>query len=41
MLTDRQMGKRTDRQSEIAKLIVACRNFADDPINYEETGEQE
>jgi len=43
MHTDRQTGRETDEQTvgqtEITKLIVACRSFADDPLNYGGTGE--
>jgi hypothetical protein len=35
----RQTDGQTDGQTEITKLIIDCRNFANDPLNYGETGE--
>ena len=37
--TGRQADGQTVGQTEITKLIVDCRNFANDPINYGGTGE--
>ena len=37
--TYRQTDGQTDGQTEITKLIVDCRNFANDPLNYGEPGE--